>query len=653
MRLASVRALIVGGMGLLAGLSPVVADEQAGIAADGHRQRMSGEGLSVELRVEPLGGGGGVFANQDLAIAFHITDEAGNPVRGLDPAAWLDLHQSAQEAVSCKEKVRSYLGGLIAYQPQVNLSAWYILTLNDRPSVSVENPLLDLTYTRMLADIPLAGPGRDWALGSDVKRLFVTIPDAAEVAVIDADRWRLAATVETGHRPTETVLQADGRYLWVSVEAPDPDQGGIVAIDTETLEIAARIGAGTGPHDLALGDDDRYLAVTDAAGGSVTLVDARTLEARRTIGLGGHPVSVDHSPLSEAFYVSDSKAGTIAVIDPRREDVVARIPATPGIGMVRVSPDGRWGFVVNRERSVVHVFDTTTNQMRHSIPVGAEPDQVTITDGYAYVRLLGSDRINLIGLDTLESEGTPAVIDIPAGRQFPGASAAARSGANAISPIPEGGGVLITNPADGVIYYYMEGMNAPMGTFRTYGRQARAVMAADKGLRESAPGVYASAIRLPAPGRYDVAFLLDTPRVVHCFDVVVLPDPAAASPVEVAGPSIEFLVDDRDVRTGEDLDLRFRLSSGSTPVAGNVDDVRVLAVLVPGIWQRRIPADAIGDGEFRVPLSLPRKGLYYLYVEAPSLGVEYRELPYLVLRAQNADRAEHRDPLPALAHSDD
>jgi YVTN family beta-propeller protein len=89
----------------------------------------------------------------------------------------------------------------------------------------------------MLADIPLDGPGEDWALGPDGKRLFVTLPDARQVAVIDTDRWRAAAEIEAGRRPTRAVLQADGRYLWVGDDATGPGAGAL-AIDTSSLEVS-------------------------------------------------------------------------------------------------------------------------------------------------------------------------------------------------------------------------------------------------------------------------------------------------------------------------------------------------------------------------------------------------------------------------------
>ncbi|MES1244865.1 MAG: hypothetical protein ABUT39_24870 [Acidobacteriota bacterium] len=42
-------------------------------------------------------------------------------------------------------------------------------------------------------------------------------------------------------------------------------------------------------------------------------------------------------------------------------------------------------------------------------------------------------------------------------------------------------------------------------------------------LREEAGGTYEAVARLGRPGRYEVAFFLGSPRLVHCFEVEVLP----------------------------------------------------------------------------------------------------------------------------------
>jgi hypothetical protein len=182
-----------------------------------------------------------------------------------------------------------------------------------------------------------------------------------------------------------------------------------------------------------------------------------------------------------------------------------------------------------------------------------------------------------------------------------------------------------------MVYYYMEGMGAPMGSFRNYRRRARAVLALDRGLNETAPGVYATTAQLPTHGQYDVAFLLDAPLIVHCFDIAVPPSPGFAEVAANEPARLEYLVDDRQAPVGRDLNLRFKLTVDPAEGAGQDLGVHTLTVLAPGTWHKRIDARPVGEDVYEVPVSLPRAGVYYVYVEVPSLGITYKDLPHLIL----------------------
>ena len=67
---------------------------------------------------------------------------------------------------------------------------------------------------------------------------------------------------------------------------------------------------------------------------------------------------------------------------------------------------------------------------------------------------------------------------------------------------------------DRAIYYYKEGMAAPMGTFTNYKREPMAVQVVDRSLHEArlTPGVYETVAKLGKPGVYDVIFFSTRPR---------------------------------------------------------------------------------------------------------------------------------------------
>jgi hypothetical protein len=235
----------------------------------------------------------------------------------------------------------------------------------------------------------------------------------------------------------------------------------------------------------------------------------------------------------------------------------------------------------------------------------------------------------MIRLSTLTAQ--PDIARFPAGQTAP-AEAPVESIADVMVPAPEGNSVLLANPADGIVYYYAEGMAAPMGSFQNYRRRPRAVMVVDRSLREATSGVYTATTKLPKSGIYDVAFLLDSPRITHCFNAEAKPNPDIQHEKQAA-IRIEYLNKEKQLRVGEDYKLRFKLVDTTTSRAkSDVNDVRVLTMLSSGTWQKRDFARSVGDGVYELDIKVPQTGLYLIFVESRSQGVSFRQLPYLTLQ---------------------
>src|SRR4029078_5291222 len=190
--------------------------------------------------------------------------------------------------------------------------------------------------------------------------------------------------------------------------------------------------------------------------------------------------SIAFSKLANALYLANGADGSITVVDTRSQNIATRIQAKRGIKNVYFAPGGRWGFAPNAKENVVHVFDASTNRLAHTITVDKGPDQVTFTDTFAYVRSTGSVDVNMIRLSTLTAQHD--IAKFPGGQTVPEEAAPNPSLADVMVPAPEGNSILHAKHADGIIYYYSEGMAAPMGSFQNYRRQARAVTVGDAAL---------------------------------------------------------------------------------------------------------------------------------------------------------------------------
>jgi YVTN family beta-propeller protein len=585
------------------------------------QQVFTEQGVSIEFSAAPK-----PVAGEETTVRFQIAGTNGRvPLSNLRPVAWIDQRQPGQTPTqrACKDKVQSFLQASFTKRPTVDLNAYFILALNNEPNISVIDPLSGFGGSKLYTLIPLKSPGEDWVMTPDNKRVYVSLPQSNQVAVIDVPTWNVVANIDAGSKPTRLALQHDLRYLWVGTD------DGVTVIDTVTAKPAAQIKTGAGPHEIVLNDDDQRAFVTNKEAGTVSIIDVPKLATLKEIKVGAKPLAIAFSSLSQTAYVASENEGTILAIGGPQQDIVTRIQAEPGIRTIQMPSEGHYGFALNSTKNIVHVFDVSSNRIVHNVPVGPASDQITFTRQFAYVRSVASEFVTMINLGALGKEA--AVTRFPGGQRAPGESRST-SIAAAIVPAPDEGAVLVANPADQTIYYYTEGMAAPMGSFQNYKRDPRALLVVDNSLRETGRGIYSSSVRLMTPGVYDVVFLLDAPRVINCFEMTVADNPALPKKVETS-VKIEPLLKEALAKVGEKFTLRFKVldEKSGTPKL-NVPDVTVLVFLAPGIWQQRETAKPSANGVYEMNFVPPQPGVYYVFFESPSLELQFNQSSPLTLQ---------------------
>src|SRR5215204_210935 len=596
-------------------------------------QRLVEQGIAIEFTVDPqTANATRPKAAEDANIKFKITDTTtGTPVKGLNLSAWLSLRSGdkAPDATQCREKIQSYLTGSMRARPDVDLNSYYLLALNKSADITVIDPLLGFGGSKLLTLVMMKSPGEDWLLTRDGELLLVTLPAINQVAVIATRSWKVISYIDAGTHPTRITTQPDGHYVWVTNDGNDKE-GGVTVIDPSTLKVAAKIATAAGEHDIVIGSDNRFAFVSNRENETVSVVDVQKLEKVNDVKVGPGPASIALSALSKAIYVAGEMDGSVTVIDEQSRQVIASMKTRPGARSIRFAPGGRYGFVLNTKESLVSIFDAASNRMVHEVKVGKAPDQIMFSDTFAFIRSLDTEIVAMLRLATIDKE-----VDIT---DFPGGQAAPRNGstpvhADSIVLAPEGNSVIIANPIDKSLYFYTEGMAAPMGNFQNYRREPLAVLIVDRSLRETKPGIYSTTVKLPASGHYDVAFLNDSPRIAHCFETAADPNLLLKEERPIA-LRVEHQVNNLQLLVGQNFPLRFKLIDTKTNQAkDDLNDIRVLTFLAPGTWQRRDIAKSLGNGMYEVNLNVPETGVYMIFVESDSMRVRYRELPHLTLHA--------------------
>jgi YVTN family beta-propeller protein len=595
---------------------------------------ISREGVNVEFALRPVRSEktGPARAGDWADITFRVTDAStGEPIKGRYPAAWMDLGKAWEakggSPMTCRDRVATYLQGIVGVRPMIDLNSHFLLVMNRDASISVIDPAIGITgITNLFAQINLSRPGADWVLNDDHKRLFVSMPVSGKVALVDTQGFQVTHEIEAGEQPMRVEIQSDQRYLWVGNSTSEAETSGVTVIDTADLVPVKFIATGTGHHEIAFTDDNRHAFITNRDGGTVTVIDVQTLEKIKDIETGSRPMSIAFSTLGQAVYVTDVDTGKITVIDPDKLEIRGNINAEPGIGPMRFTRDGRWGMVINTSANKVFVLDASTNALPHVIEVGDQPYQVNFTTSFAYVRSLGTQDVALIPLSELDNMKTPPVTFIPAGQRPPGAVGDISIADSIIPSIKQAASAYIVNQAEGTVSYYMEGMGAPMGSFRNYGHETRAIEIVDRSMSEVGPGVYRTRVKIPVEGSYDIAFMMDTPQFLHCFSAIVEPDP---NKEEATGLEVEYRVANRYVTVGEPRTIQFSLMNASdqTPVS-DLNDVSVLYYSANGGGRQTLPARFVADGIYEVTLNFNSPSTYYVFVGAPSRGLDYSDLAF-------------------------
>ncbi len=361
------------------------------------------------------------------------------------------------------------------------------------------------------------------------------------------------------------------------------------------------------------------------------MVDTSRFEVIADIDVGAAPVAAGVSESNGNVYVASAVEDEIVVVDSSSLDVVQRIAVDSGIASLRFAPGGRWGFAAGPATDNVFIFDALSDAVRYVVPVHGAPDQISFSETAAYIRAAGAPAMTSIPLAGLGGSDAVPATNVPVG-QAPPTAVAASAAANALLAAP--GTVFVANPADDQIHYYPEGATAPTGSFQGHGLVPRAVELVDRSMKETTPGVFTGKLRIPAAATFQVAFLLEQPRVIHCFEFTANPDPSAGAPTAAGTSELTILNDDLAPAAGAPYVLRLELTDGTTgePIDG-VQDVRVVAAQTGGSWSDRLVATPVGGGIYEVTITVPEPGAYQLFFSVPSLGVAVDDVPAPFLRS--------------------
>lgn len=578
--------------------------------------------IKVDFSVEPIEGKG-IIAGELATIKVKLTDStSGEPKTSMRPSLWISLLRG-EDKMPCRERVSTYLkGSIFGSGADIDLNKYFILTLNNDPTISVIDPFVTVKgLTQLYTMVMLKSPGDDWAIEGN--RLFVSMPQSNQIAVIDTERFKVITNIDAGEHPMRLAIQPDRKYLWVTNCTKSKETSGVTAIDLKELKVITRIMLEPGHHEIVFSEDGRYLYVSNIDNGMLSITDTVDLRLIKEIKTGRSPVSLYVS--GKKVYIAHSD-GSVVIIDAKDHKISGKIETAQGLSAMKFSHDGRWGFVINPEKNNVYVIDSSKDILVHTLKIN-NPLNISFTKSSAYILKDGGNEMVVINLSELGREGPPDMLNVSLNAPPSPRMPQMHAHTNPMFPAPEGDVMLIAR--HGLIHYYKEGMQSPMGSFRSYTRSLKAINVFDRSLKEKEPGIYEANIRIPESGKYEAALLAGSHA--ECFDFTALPNPVLAKRERL---KIEFINPQKKVKAGEPVSLRFRLINPTkNEPENNIEDVIVTASLAPGHKQDTYKAKLADDGIYEVIIKTESPGIYYIFFSVPSLNVRSDHLPFLSIQA--------------------
>ena len=217
------------------------------------------------------------------------------------------------------------------------------------------------------------------ALTHDNRHAWVANIGDNTVSIVDTATYRVVGTIATGKGPTGLTFSRDGSFAYVSNQGDKA----VAVVDTQTLKVIKTIPVGDNPHFLTLGPDGRIWG-GNSGGKDIYVIDPATQSKVATLEVGANPQQIAFAYKGMAgpnAYVTLSGADQIAVVSTEINTlrVLERIPAGAKPNGIWANPEGTRIYVGHETGNEVRVFDTGTNALLSTVPVGNKPIRVLVS----------------------------------------------------------------------------------------------------------------------------------------------------------------------------------------------------------------------------------------------------------------------------------
>lgn len=485
----------------------------------------------------------------------------------------------------CAETARALRATGALARGDIALDGQFLALLSKEGRISVVDPQMSLATSNILRIIDLKETTTDLVVNAR-GTLFGILPKRNILARID-----LASGV---------VAPVAGLSAPRAI-APTPEGVAVVTQDGAALilrgDVAQRVQLRFEARDVRATSDNALLFSGDQ---TIALVNARG----RVIGTAPHEASaaIAYSPLANAVLVLDgaAPAATLRYFDGAPGQ---RIALAHQADMLTLTPDGRYAIAALRGEGKASIVDLALGQMVQAVAFGDALEDIGFIEHSIVMILDGRKTAALIGRDSIRKGQEPTVRRIPLG---PNDAAPASAARGLVAHSTDGETLLIVSPSrDAVLFLADAGVHASasLHSVNLKGDVPVRILAAPRGLRETAPGQYEALVAFARGGPHRLLIFDGANTPLQCRDIVVRPsaEEAQATASAEIGLNVQLLR-----RTPQGLEIDFTLEADGIPAR---------ALVAQGLvspWRAEASA-TIADGRYRAVMRNAQPGPLVLY----------------------------------------
>ncbi|MBI2846977.1 MAG: beta-propeller fold lactonase family protein [Chloroflexi bacterium] len=220
------------------------------------------------------------------------------------------------------------------------------------------------------------------AITPDGGKIYVANMMSDNISVIDTRVNRVVTTIDLGHFVHDVAFAPDGQTAYADLGW---DRLAVIDPNTDTVVGTILLEKGDQTYTLAVSrDGHRVYAASQAGGGRIYVIDAATNSLSDRFDLGKNlsnqgllTMSADDRKLyltsgitNTSYERPEEGANKIYVIDPSERSVTAEIEVMGGPIAMRLSPDGKGGYVSTFAAKQVFEIDLTGNAVVGEIQWG-------------------------------------------------------------------------------------------------------------------------------------------------------------------------------------------------------------------------------------------------------------------------------------------